>query len=114
MKKFMLCNLLFIAAFSTVFAQSATTQDSKIEGYVAKSPSEHAKDATDKLNETVKLSPEQYSKILEVNRQFFTNAQPGATNTSPAQLGNERESKIKAILTADQYKKLGAAKEKTN
>ena len=115
MKKIMLLTCLLAFAFAGTFAQTAAaTQGTKIEGYTAKSPAELAKTETDNLNATVQLTAEQYSKVLEVNKQFFTQAQPGNSSTPPAMLGNDRDSKIKAILTSEQYKKLEAVKTKAN
>jgi hypothetical protein len=113
MKKIMLVTCLLAFAFTGLFAQAAAaTQGTKIEGYSAQSPAERAKTETDNLNATVQLTAEQYSKVLEVNKQFFTQTQSGNSSTPAALQANDREAKIKAILTATQYKKLQAAKAK--
>lgn len=111
MKKFMLATCLFSFAAAGLFAQNAT-QGTKIEGYSMASPAEMAKSETDKLNSTIQLTPDQYNKILEINKQFFTQPKASTGSTTPVQLANDRDSKIKALLTSAQLVKLQKAQTK--
>jgi hypothetical protein len=113
MKKnlFVFCLLVFAA--TGIFAQEGA-QGTKIEGYSAMSPAERAKDATDKLNQTVQLSAEQYSKVLEINKDFYGKVQTGTGNLPAVKSANERDSKVKALLTPAQVQKLNAAKPDTH
>jgi hypothetical protein len=74
---------------------------------------DRAKQATERLHSTVQLTPEQYAKVLAINKDFFT--QREAQRTSPnggadmkasaRGLAKDREDKIKAVLTPEQIKK---------
>ncbi|MDB5281058.1 MAG: hypothetical protein JWO06_133 [Bacteroidota bacterium] len=107
--------LTFAMAIMTLatFAQE-TPAPARGEKHPNASPQERAKQATDKLNGVVKLSTDQYTKVLEANTNFFTQraALRGAggppsdeTKTKMKALMDDREAKVKAILSADQWKK---------
>ena len=110
MKKllFITCLIAFISA--GLFAQAASQSTPALEKSY-KSAEEHAKMETDNLNKAVPLSTEQYAKVLDINKKFF--AQPRATGgKTPAQMANEREKDIKAVLTNDQLQTLNNSKAK--
>ena len=112
MKKIIFTACLLAFASQGIFAQEAATKGTPIEGYSAKSPAENAQEATDKLNETVQLSKEQYSKVLQINKDFYGQPEAGQGSLPPAKRANDREDKIKAVLTAAQQQKLSAARPK--
>jgi hypothetical protein len=107
MKKIIFITFLLVFASKGIFAQTAG-KGTPIEGYKATSPADRAKAATDKLNQTVQLSAEQYDKVLQINKDFFAQAQPG--NLPAAKLATDRDNKVKALLSAGQVQKLNAAK----
>ena len=66
------------------------------------------------MNTLVTLTPDQYTKVLEVNTTFNSQREalrgsggpPSEENKSKFKaLAEERDAKLKAILTADQWKK---------
>lgn len=81
-------------------------------------PEQRAKQATDRLNATAGLSKEQYDKIMEINKNFFTqrealrneNAGQSADNNNGREkmraMAKERMDKINAILTPEQQQKV--------
>ena len=89
------------------------------QGRAHGTPQERAKQATDRLNGLVTLTADQYQKVLEVNINFNTQkealrvngGQPGEDMRSKVKvLSEDRDTKLKAILTADQWKKRDEAR----
>jgi len=83
------------------------------------SATDRAKDATDKINATAQLSKEQYAKVLDVNTNFFTQREALRGNGGQAsedapvkikELAKDRETKLKAILTPEQWQKVQDAR----
>ena len=76
---------------------------------------ERAKRQTDKLSALVELTPDQYNKVLAINKDFI--AQRAALKPAPGQemseearekskeLNKAKDEKIKAVLTPGQAKK---------
>ncbi len=105
MKKIIFVTLALAFTSAGVYAQSATTTET-LPGHTKLSADEQAKAATDQLNAKAKLTADQYAKVLQVNKNFYAN-----TGKQPAaQVANEREAQIKAILTPEQQAKVQAAK----
>lgn len=86
------------------------------------SPEERAKRMSDQMNTAVQLTPEQYKKVMDVNKDFMAKmdafrtanqanqgqAQAGAANNRGAQfkqMMEEKDTKLKAILTPEQWQK---------
>ena len=79
---------------------------------------ERAKSQADKINSTVQLSADQYTKVLDLTKNFI--GQKDAVRSSGAQgddmktkfkaIREQEEAQLKAILTADQFAKLQAAR----
>jgi uncharacterized protein YneF (UPF0154 family) len=82
------------------------------------SAAERAKEATEKINTAATLSKEQYAKVLDVNTNFFTQrdalrANGGQTDEDRSkmrELAKDRETKLKAILTPEQWQKVMEAR----
>ena len=82
------------------------------------SAQERAKDATDKINATAQLSKDQYTKVLDVNTNFFTQrealrasgGQDDDTRVKMKELAKDRETKLKAILSPEQWQKVQDAR----
>ncbi|MDR2039617.1 MAG: hypothetical protein LBQ60_16990 [Bacteroidales bacterium] len=109
MKKF-----LAIATLLVVTLTFATAQERRGGGRNMGTPEERAKAQTDRLNELVKLTDDQKTKIqafeLEQAKKMSTVMQENredreAMRTKMQEMDKERDKKYKEILTADQYKK---------
>ena len=83
------------------------------------SAADRAKDATDKINATAQLSKEQYARVLDVNTNFFTQREALRANggqpdedarAKMKDLAKDRETKLKAILTPEQWQKVQDAR----
>ena len=109
MKRLLFISCLLAFSVNGIFAQSAD-KATKIEGYSAKSPEDRAKEATDRLGQKVKLTPEQYNQILDINIDFYRKVQAGNGSLPPVKASSDRDSKVKALLTPAQVQKLDAAK----
>jgi hypothetical protein len=100
-------------AFTTIagFAQQAGAPGPK--GGQTVSVDERAKQQTDKLSAAVQLSPDQYTKVLEAMKNYMTQRQALRANGAMGDdakakmkaLNEERDAKMKTILSADQWKK---------
>jgi hypothetical protein len=105
------------AAFAMVvlFTLTATAQDKVTEG---------AKKITDNMKEDLSLTADQYKKVYDINFEFLTKAkdEKNAVKATGAKLqkkdkvkelkviGQDREAKLKAVLTEEQFKKFEATK----
>ncbi len=81
------------------------------------SPDERAKRQTDRLNESAQLTPDQYAQVLQVNKDFMIQRDAASAGAPPNQMTpdqrnqmrnmqKDRDAKIKAILTPDQWQKV--------
>ena len=115
MKKifFMATALAFTS--SALFAQSANgvVSFSTNQNQVTPDPATDmkAKEATDKLNNVVQLTPDQYDKVNQVNKYYFYHPQAAPVGRGAARQGYNRETQLKSILTSDQWQKYQTAKQ---
>ena len=110
MKKLVFSALLLASLPAGIFAQSATFGVSTQQQPVSADVEARAKDATDRLNNVVQLSSDQYNQVLQVNRRYLAQPQamPGGRNAARAGYG--REQQLKSILTPDQWQMYQNAK----
>ena len=103
MKKYVL--LLFITVFTCGFisAQSSNANYSSEAPAPNATAEERAKDATDRLNNLVNLTQDQYNQVLQVNRNFFSNMVAYGNGRPAAKVNAGREQQLKAILNGDQW-----------
>lgn len=88
---------------------------------------EGAKRVTDKMKTELSLTEAQYPKVEQINKDFMEKAKAGRTVTDKVEreksvkaLADDRDTKLKAVLTEDQFKtysdkkaaKVSALKEK--
>jgi hypothetical protein len=109
MKKIIFASVLFVFVSGAVSAQIGyNTQPTPEQSANIES---RAKEETDKLNSIVQLSSDQYSQVLQVHRNYFSQLSHSAGAGRPAaRLGANREQQLKGILTSDQWQRLQAAK----
>jgi hypothetical protein len=73
---------------------------------------------TDRMNQTAQLTPDQYAKVLQINKDYQTQREAFG---SPKEMTDEqrnqmraaakdREAKIKAVLTPEQWQKVHDSK----
>ena len=112
MKKILLIATTLAFTAPALFAQSANGNVAISTGQVNPNPETDmkAKDATDKLNNVVQLSGDQYNQVLQVNKNYFYHPS-SPVGRGAARQGYNRESQLKSILTADQWQKYEAAKQ---
>lgn len=99
-----------VFAMVLAFTVSASAQDRSANS---------AQKLTDKLKTELSLNDEQYNKVLEINKVYSdktTEARKNSTDravtaTAVKGFNEERETKLKAVLTEDQYKTYLANKE---
>ena len=110
MKKLIFSALLLVSSLVGAFAQSATFGASTQQQPVSADFEARAKDATDRLNNVVQLSGDQYNQVLQVNRRYLAQPQamPGGRNSARAGYG--REQQLKSILTPEQWQMYQNAK----
>ncbi|KOS07325.1 hypothetical protein AM493_15730 [Flavobacterium akiainvivens] len=89
-----------------MFTVNAAAQDKLSEG---------AKAVTAQMKTQLGLNDGQYTKVLDINKTFLTKAveaNKAVNATDKAKklktLNDEKEAKLKSVLTADQYKKFAA------
>jgi hypothetical protein len=111
MKKILFVATALVFASPTLFAQSVNGNVGISTGQAVNPAAEsQAKDATDKLNNVVQLSSDQYNQVLQVNRNYF-NRPASPVGRGAARQGYGRESQLKSILTSDQWQRYEAAKQ---
>ncbi len=99
-----------VAAFVLAFTVSASAQDRSANG---------AQKLTDKMKTELTLNDDQYAKVLDINKSFSEKtaearkASADRKETAKAIKGfnEERDAKLKTVLTEDQFKKYVANKE---
>jgi len=118
MKKTLFLSMAMAFVTFTAFAQenAAAAPHAQMQGKMT--VEERAKRQTDRINATAQLSTDQYNKVLEINKNFA--GQKDALRASGTQgedlkaqfkaLNDKQEAAVKAVLTADQYAKVQAAK----
>jgi hypothetical protein len=110
-KKFVLILLIFVATFGAQTAIAATFASTQSSG----DSDRNARQATDKLNGVVKLTPDQFTKILEVNKKYYSIFEKyRATgehmdDKTKVSLLSDKNEKLKTILTTEQWKKANRA-----
>jgi hypothetical protein len=111
--------IIFITLFTAftsvgVFAQSANGNVGFSTGQQGQDPAtdQRAKDETDKLNNIVQLTADQYPKALQINRNFFyqVRSMSSVSTKGPAKAAYGRDQQLKSILLPDQINLLQAAK----
>ncbi|HWB64182.1 MAG TPA: hypothetical protein VG603_11765, partial [Chitinophagales bacterium] len=117
MKKTIILTLVMAMATIGAFAQETAAPAAK---QAALTVEQKAKKQTDKLSAIVNLTPDQYQKVMDINKDFITKREAlrssgtEMTDEQIAQnktLAKEREQKIMALLTPAQKKAIDAAKE---
>jgi protein CpxP len=118
MKKTLFLSMAMAFVTFTAFAQenAAAAPHGQMQGKMT--VEERAKRQTDRINATAQLSTDQYNKVLEINKNFA--GQKDALRASGTQgedlkakfkaLSEQQEAAVKAVLTADQYAKVQAAR----
>ncbi len=120
MKKTIILSAAMAFATFGAFAQqaniTATQQPHPVRAQG--SVEDRAKNQVDRMSATVQLTPEQYTKVMEVTKNFI--GQRDALRTSGSQgddmkakfkaLKEQEETQLKAILTPDQFTRLVAAR----
>lgn len=94
---------LFTATLMVLLTTTAFAQDKAAEG---------AKAVTANMKEQLKLNDSQYTKVLDINQAFLQKAistkNSAATKVEKAKklktVSDERDTKLKSVLTEDQYK----------
>lgn len=129
MKKILLTalSLAGITGFSMAQDQDATTQEKvALRTVNTVTPEERAKAITEKIHALVKLTPEQYKKVLEMNKTSVeerisatassttTGSADNAAGLVAARPATDILAKLKDILTPEQMKKLEASKTSEN
>jgi hypothetical protein len=114
MKKVIFLMLFSVFTSVGIFAQSANGSVGFSTGQQGQDPTtdQKAKDETDKLNNIVQLSSDQYPKALQINRNFFyqVRSMSSVTTKGQSKAAYGREQQLKSILTSDQINLLQAAK----
>ena len=116
MKKTIILSVAMAFATFGAFAQEANQQPhpARVQGSVE----DRAKAQVDRMNATVQLSADQYSKVLDLTKNFIgqrdavraSGAQGDDMKTKMKALRDQEETQLKAILTPDQFAKLQAAR----
>jgi len=93
-----------------MFTTNALAQDKIAEGATA---------VTNQMKTQLSLNDSQYTKVMDVNKTFLTKATEAnkmVNKTEKAKklktLSDEREAKLKSVLTADQFKTFAANRAK--
>lgn len=114
MKKIFVIGIMLLATVSFVAAQQGQGQRQQ------RTPEESAKIQTDRMVELLKLSADQKTKIeaidLDLAKQWNTKRQSAQGNREAMTAARQeieklRETKYKAVLTADQFKKFSEDRE---
>jgi len=104
MKKFLFLTACLVFTTSGIFAQS--TDPNVQGGQAVESPQIRAQSSTDKINAVAQLTQDQYAKVLQVNRSFFSRARAGGPGVAAARLEEWREQQLKGIISPDQFQKV--------
>jgi hypothetical protein len=121
MKKTIILSVAMAFATFGAFAQEANSSATQQQPHAARTQGtvdERAKGQVDRINSAVQLSADQYTKVLDLTKNFI--GQKDALRASGAQgddmkakmktLKEQESAQLKAILTPDQFAKLQAAK----
>lgn len=100
-------SLMGAVALLVMFSTAALAQDRVAEG---------AKKVTDNMKTQLALNDGQYAKVLEINKTFLQKVKDSraATTNKVEQakklkvIDDDREAKLKSVLTEDQYKMFAA------
>lgn len=98
-----------LVVFFLVFSLNASAQDRATEG---------AKKVTDTMKEQLSLNDSQYAKVQQINLEFLQkaaeNQESGKSQVEKAkkhkQLDDDRDKKLKSVLSEEQNKKYVATK----
>lgn len=103
MKKFIF--IVFISIFAAAGARAQGANFSFSTGTPAPNANAEirAKDVTDRMNNLLNLTQDQYNQILQVNRRFFSNMASGGGGRQAARVNEGRQQQLKAILNGDQW-----------
>jgi len=101
--------LLSAVALLVMFTTSAMAQDKLAEG---------AKKVTDGMKTQLTLNESQYAKVLEINKTYLVKVKENKTKTvgkveqakKLKTIDEDREAKLKSVLTQDQYKMFAATR----
>ncbi|KGO91087.1 hypothetical protein [Flavobacterium subsaxonicum] len=101
--------VLSAVALLVLFTTSAMAQDRVAEG---------AKKVTDGMKTQLTLNDSQYAKVLEINKAYLVKVKESkakSVNKVEAAkklktIDEDREAKLKSVLTADQYKAFAATR----
>lgn len=103
MKRFILSLLVTVFTLGVVSAQNSNANYSAGAPAPNANAEARAKEATDRLNDLVNLTQDQYNQILQVNRNFFSNTFAYGSGRPAAKVNAGREQQLKAILNGDQW-----------
>jgi hypothetical protein len=105
MKKIIVLALGLLAG-AGVFAQSA---DGGIQNeQTSINPAARAQENTDKINAVAQLTQDQYSKVLQINHNFYNQIRTVGAGRS-ARLVAWRNQQIQAAVNPDQFQKIQSA-----
>ena len=118
MKKTIFLSMAMAFVTFTAFAQENAAVASHGQMQSKMTVEERAKRQTDRITAVAQLSTDQYNKVLAINKDFA--AQKDALRASATQgddmkakfkaLTEKQDAAVKAVLTADQYAKVEAAR----
>jgi hypothetical protein len=102
-------NVVSAIALLVMFTTSAMAQDKVAEG---------AKKVTDGMKTQLTLNESQYAKVLEINKTYLVKVKENKTKTvgkveqakKLKTIDDDREAKLKSVLTQDQYKMFAATR----
>jgi periplasmic protein CpxP/Spy len=115
--------LMALSAFGSnaLMAQAnsaAPAQQSAQQGRPMPSAQDRAKRMTDRMNQTAQLTPDQYAKVLQINKDFQAQRDALGSNKQMTDdqrnqmraAAKDRDAKIKAVLTPEQWQKVQDSK----
>ena len=119
MKKTIILSVAITFASFGAFAQQAASPaapGSQMQAKPHASVEERAKSQADKINSMANLSPDQYSKVLEVIKNSITQRDAIRASSTPGEdtkvklkaLREQGEAQMKTILTPEQFEKVQA------
>jgi hypothetical protein len=110
MKNFTNASMAFLGTLVLflMFSVNAMAQDKLTEG---------AKAVTTQMKTQLNLNDSQYNQVLDINKTFLVKAKETTKLTNATEkakklknLSDEKEAKLKSVLTDDQYKKFAATR----
>lgn len=123
MKKQILMALVVVCTTTFIYAQSIVETSKAAQGTGQRAqltPEERSRRFADKVNSTVQLSPEQYQRVMDLNMELI-NQRKAAKAVQGKSNGNnhdefkamiqQRNEKLKSILTSEQWQKWQLAME---